>query len=254
MTKKTTFQLFLAFLGLSLCQTTAAQISLGFRGGILITSIDKSPLEDGEPKPENIPGFQIAVPVEIGIGALFAIQPEIMIGTHGGRQSTNNDVTLLGIRTVTSAEIKYKITTLEIPVLAKLKFGSDVLKFHVLAGPSLGFGFNGKSNSETNLTSTFADGTVLLDQNTKDEFDAKFVKDGFKADAVEADEFAVSKINFNVHFGAGLSVNLGSPNLFLDARYMLGMNDLRPEADGDTKEISYKSKRIGVSVGIMFPL
>jgi hypothetical protein len=254
MTKKTTFKLFLAVLGLSLCQSAAAQISLGFRGGILVTSIDKSPLEDGEPKPENIPGFQIAVPVEIGLGALFAIQPEIMIGTHGARQTVNTDVTQLGIRTVTAAEIKYKITTVEIPVLAKLKFGNDVLRFQVLAGPSLGFGFNGKSKFESTITATVVGGTELFQQNTKDEFDAKFVKDGFKAGAVEADEFAVSKINFNVHFGAGLSVNLGGPNLFLDARYMLGMNDLRPEADGDTKEISYKSKRIGVSIGIMFPL
>ena len=254
MTIKTSLQLFLAVLGLSFCQTAAAQISLGFRGGILVTTLDKNPLEDGEPAPEHIPGFQIAVPVEIKIGEIFAIQPELMIGTHGARQAVNTDVTQLGIRTVTAAEIRYKITTFEIPLLAKLKFGNDVLKFHVLAGPSLGFGFNGKSNSESTIISTLTNGIELLNQNTYNEFTAKFVQDGFNADAVEADEFAVSRINFNAHFGAGLSVNLGGPSLFLDGRYMLGINDLRPEAAGDTKEISFKSRRIGISVGIMFPL
>lgn len=254
MTKQTCFQLFFVLLGLGFCRIGHAQISVGVRGGFLVTSVDKDPLSQGEPAPANIGGLQFAIPVEISIGEVFAVQPEIMYGTHGGIQKGSSTGTALGITTVSTFNYKYQISTLEIPLLAKVKFGPENIKFHVLAGPSFGFGVNGKFTQDNNIRSTLSNGTVVLDQTTNQDFKAKFVKDGFATTEVAADEFAVTKTNINVHFGAGLSVHLGGPSLFLDARYMLGLNDFRPEADGDTNDVSYKSKRIGVSVGVMFPL
>ncbi len=257
MTKQKFTPFIFALLGLCFYQISHAQvdISIGIRGGFMITNVDKSPLDQNEVAPENIAGLQVAVPIEIALGSLFAIQPEIMYGTHGGRQKDSETGTLLTLTTTTAYDRKYEITTLEIPVLAKLKFGTKNLKFHLLAGPSIGLGLGGKLEDETSTLSTWADGSVLVDKTTNAKYNAKFVKEGFTASDVDAtDEFAVTKTNYNMHFGGGISVNLGGPFLFLDARYMLGLSDLRPEAEGDPKNYEYKSKRFGVSVGVMFPL
>ncbi|MBC7777344.1 MAG: PorT family protein [Phycisphaerae bacterium] len=251
MTKQISFLLLLPFLGLCFCQTSQAQISVGVRGGFLLTSIDKSPLADGEPAPDVIGAFQVAIPVEIAIGNIFAIQPEIMYGSHGGVQRDINEGTALGFTVTETSKIRYSVSALEIPLLAKAKLGSETLKFHVLAGPSFGFGLNGKYLDDRNYVTTLADGTVIDERTTNVDFKAKFLKDGYQAGELASDEFAVTPTNINLHFGAGISVNLGGPFLFLDARYILGLNDLRPEAEGDTNDYVYKSKRIGVSVGVM---
>jgi hypothetical protein len=231
-------------------------MSIGFRAGLLVTNVDKNPLDANEPVPENISGFQFAVPFEFALGKVFALQPEIMIGSHGALQQSNSDATQLGIRTVSSLKARYQVNTLEIPLLLKLRFGPEVLKFHVLAGPSIGLGLSGKFRTQTSIVTTLSNGVVLLDQKTDQTLNAKFVSEGYQAYAVAADEFAVTKANFNAHFGAGGSINLGGPYLFLDGRFILGPSDLRPESSGNTKSKNYiyKSKRIGLSLGVIFPL
>ena len=256
MIKQTFFSLIFGLLVLGSYQNAFAQISVGIRGGVLLTNLDIDPLQEGEPKPENITGYQVAIPVEIGIVDIFAIQAEIMYGSHGARQEGSSTVTQSGFTTVTDYKLRSRINTLEIPVLAKLRFGDDALKFHVLAGPSFGFGINGKFKQEGSVLATAPDGTILLDQNLNEEYNAKFVKENYNGSEVADEEIAVTKTNLNLHMGAGISFDLGGTALFLDARYMLGLSDLSPEEDGTPKEneTTAKSRRIGVSVGVMFPL
>lgn len=254
MTKQPSFKFMITVLGFLLAQSVSAQVKVGLRAGYLLTNAVKDPLEQGEPTPEPIGGYQVAIPIEFNIGNLFAVQPELMFGTHGARQEVNNSSTDLGITTVSSFKSRYQISSLEIPLLAKLKFGPDAFRFHLLAGPSVGLGLTGKYTTQSKFKSTTANGSVIIDQSSSDEYAAKFVNDGYKTSDVDSDEFAVTPINFNLHFGAGVSIDLGGPDLFLDARYMLGLSDLRPEADGDSRDVSYKSQRIGVSLGLMIPL
>ena len=254
MKKQRNFFLLLPFIGLCFSQSSHAQISIGLRSGFLLTSIDKSPLSEGEPAPDIIAGFQVALPVEIALGEIFAIQPEIMFGSHGGVQKDKNAGTLFGVTITETSTIKYQVSALEIPLLAKAKFGSETLQFHVLAGPSFGFGLNGKYVDDRTFVTTAANGDLLDERSTNVDLKAKFLKEGYQTSELDSDEFAVTPTNFNLHFGAGMGVNLGGPLLFLDARYILGLNDLRPEAVGDNTNLEYKSKRIGVSVGVMFPI
>ena len=239
------------FNGISVSLTFTFQLTFAIKQHF---HYDKTPLEQGEPAPEVIGAFQVAIPVEIAIGDFFAIQPEIMFGSHGGIQRDINEGTVLGVTVTETSKIRYQVSTLEIPLLAKAKFGSETLKFHVLAGPSFGLGLNGKYLDDRTFVTSLANGTVIDERTTNVDLKAKFLNEGYQASELASDEFAVSPININLHFGAGISVNLGGPFLFLDARYMLGLNDLRPEADSETKDYSFKSKRIGASVGVMFPL
>ncbi|MFN0035387.1 MAG: outer membrane beta-barrel protein [Saprospiraceae bacterium] len=150
----------------------------------------------------------------------------------------------------------YEVTSLEIPVLGKVKFGSESLKFYALVGPSFGFGTGGKIKSEGSIVVRDDMGGLLFETPLDAEAKAKFVKNGYDLGDVNDDEFAASKTNFNLHLGAGLGFDLGGASLFLDARYILGLSDLSPEPKDTAKEdeVTIKSRRIGVSVGVMFPL
>jgi len=252
--KTTVVGFFVAISGLFCSHFAYAQISVGIKGGLLFTSFDKSPLAQDEPVPEFIPGLQFGIPVEFEMGKVLAFQPELMFGSHGGLQQSNSDVTNLGIRSVSSLKVRYQVNTLEIPLLLKLRFGPDNFKFHVLAGPSIGFGLSGTSRAQLSNLTTLSNGFVLIDQKSDQRYKAKFVNEGYPATALTADQFGVAKADINAHFGAGISINLGGPELFLDGRFILGLSDLRPESATETQNIVFKSKRIGLSLGVMFPL
>ncbi|MDX1912541.1 MAG: porin family protein, partial [Saprospiraceae bacterium] len=117
-----------------------SQISIGVRGGLLINNLAIDPLQNGEGTPEAVTGFQFAVPIEIGIGEIFAVQPEIMFGSHGVKRQANDSGTLLGVTTTVNVSSKGFVNALEVPVLGKAKFGTETFRFFVLAGPSMGFG------------------------------------------------------------------------------------------------------------------
>lgn len=234
-----------------------AQISLGIRGGISLNNLAIDPLIAGESDPEMILGYQFAVPVEIAIGKVFAVQPEIMFGSHGAERFLKSSFVLGGLTSVTEINNEYRVNTLEIPILAKLKFGSESVKVHVLAGPSFGFGLSGKSKVTGQNTITSSNGVILEQQNSNETYTAKFVQDGYDISEVnQEDEFAVTTTNLSLHLGAGLGFSVGRATLFLDARYMLGLSDVAPEYEGQDKTtaVEMKSNRIGLSAGLMFPL
>ena len=249
MQKSATFTAILFFL---LVQASQGQISVGFRGGLLLTNVDKSPLEQNEPTPENLTSFQLAVPFEIGLGQVFAIQPELMLGSHGAFQEATTITEQPGVKTTTYFKSKYQVAAFEIPVLAKLKLGTEHFKVHVLAGPSIGFGLNGTLKQESKITIESILGN-LVDESAGD-YKAKFVGDNYDPKTLKGNEFAVSKVNLNLHLGAGLSFQIGGPWVTLEARYMAGLSDLRPESSDETTNYTYTSKRLGISVGLMFPL
>lgn len=257
MKKQTFFQLFLAFLTLGFCQSSNGQgISIGVRGGVLINNMDINNVIIEKFTNKSVTSIQLAVPFEIAFGNMFAVQPEILYGSLGVNMTYDKSEMLNGAITTVNQSLYFKVNTLEIPVLAKVKFGSSKLKANLLVGPSLGFGMDGKAKGKSSFRGISANGTILYDDSNSHTYDAKFVKDGYNEDDLYEDEFAFSKTNLNLHFGGGVAYNLENASLFLDARYILGLSDLFPdEKDADSDEkVDGKSKRIGLSLGIMFPL
>lgn len=257
MQKQCVSLLFFSLLIAGFCQQSMAQISIGFRGGLSLNNLNKSPLEENEPNFSNSTGFQFAIPIEIGINDYFAIQPELMFSTHGGIQEANSSSQFFNLKTQSYYKANYLVTAFEIPVLAKLTLGNDPFQFYAMAGPSFGLNTKGqiKQNANVKITDTNT-GNVVTDESSSETFKAKFLSDNYNSDELGDQEFAVSKTNLNLHMGAGLGVNLGGVRIFLDARYMLGLSDFSPESNTIPKpaEVSFKSDRIGVSVGAMFSL
>jgi Outer membrane protein beta-barrel domain len=256
MKKQSFFQLIFAFVALGFCQSVNAQkISLGVRGGVLINNMELSNSFGIEYDNKSVTGLQFSVPLEIAFGNMFSIQPEIMYGSHGFKLTYEESETDSGVTESETVESVIKINTLEIPVLAKFKLGSSKLKFNVFAGPSIGFGMNGEGKYKYSYAVT-ENGTVIEEEIERAVLVAKFVKDGYDENDLDEDEFPLRRTNLNLHFGVGVAYNIGKASLFIDARYILGLSDHFPDykdAYPDEKDEA-KSRRLGLSAGVMFPL
>jgi len=256
MTKNAFFQLIFGLFILGYCQHSVAQVSVGFRGGVLFHTQTQDPMDADAPEFKYNRAIQIAIPVEISLSKRFAIQPEIMFGKHGGYQKSSSTGVALGFTSVATYRGSYNVVAFEIPVLAKLKFDSEHFVFHVLAGPSLGFNTTAEFRQKTHVTITDSNGAVITDSSSDEKFRGVFVSDGYDRAELGENDFAVSKTNFNLHIGAGAGLNLGSTKIYLDLRYILGLSDFAPEASGTAPAdaVTIRSNRIGLGVGLLFAL
>jgi len=234
----------------------AQSISVGVRAGVLLNNVSVDP-KDSDIDPKMLFAPQIAVPIEIAFGDMFAIQPEIMYGSQGYKVEESETTTEGTVTIRSKIDGQLKANTLEIPLLAKVKFGTELLKFHVLAGPSIGFGLGGEAEATGTIVATEnTTGEVVFEEEFSEKGDLKFVGNDYDPDDVNDGQFAFAKTNINAHFGAGVNLMLGSATLFFDARYILGLSDLSPKAEGESDDghTTTKGKRIGLSVGVLFPL
>ena len=112
-----------------------------------------------------------------------------------------------------------KVDYFEFPILLKVSFGEfNVFRPYILAGPYIG--------------------SLLSSELDPKEGDSEDLKDETKdSDA-------------GLNFGAGLSIPLGSSELFVEALYGLGLTNISEEEDGD----SIKNRVIQVKFGIALPL
>ena len=208
--------------------TTYAQIAVGLRGGVNLAIVsDQTPIDVERTKPQMIAGLSASAFVEIGISPLFAIQPEVSYVQKGARYDVSFDQIDFAVR----EQVNY----LEIPVLAKFRFGNDQIRGFALAGPSVGYALNGKFKVEA------AGETFKEDIEFDDDFDVDGVKDN---------RFDISAV-----VGAGLELGAGPGDIVVDARYAHDLNDFT-RFEGD-KPDGYKglfSRGLAISVGYRLPL
>lgn len=234
----------------------AQHVGIGVYGGPVWANMNISPKNQGDPEGMPLPGLQFGVFSEIEVVPHFSIQPELMYGIQGTQYNQTLSETIFGTASTYKFEGKIRLSTLEIPLLAKLSFGRKILNFHLLAGPSFGMGLSGEKNSHAVAIKITPDGQVY-GYESNEKYDAGFVLNKFDAtDYDQNTEYPFSKFNTNMHFGAGLNVNLGLVSLFLEGRYILGLSDLLPEGKDIPAAYSKegKSNRVGISAGVMFAL
>jgi len=235
-----------------------AQVSIGFRAGVLGCTIVQNSSEVDAPELQRLGSFQAAIPIEIAIGQSFAVQPEIMYGTLGSKfeilnksEPEGTDGTLLEV----TLSGRSRTTIIEVPVLGKLKFGSDRLRFFLQAGPSVAMGLRGKSTAK-GVIRVIKDDKVLNGFEVNEKATAKFVKNGYASAEISDDQYAAPRFSTHLHFGGGVLLQLGRIGLLFDARYILGLSDVSVEVEGTPQDQKYsdKSRRIGLSMGVMVPL
>ncbi len=216
----------------------SAQISVGLRAGAGINNLeaDDGLFEEYDDEGivsenKNYSSFVLGIPLEIGLTDNFAIQPELTITRKGDRQIVTAEPNLFvpnGFEL--SSEIVF--TYIEIPILAKVKLGSDVGGVGIFAGPSFAYASKGESVIEY-------DGDPLFG------FDPSGVEDLF-----EDDDSGISRSDVNAIIGISPYFNLGNLGLFFDARYLLGLSDLDEEDD----DFTVKNRSLQLSAGVMFNL
>jgi len=204
---KKLFNLFLVILAMAFTTSAMAQLSIGPRVAVNFSTVAFDE-EDGVDI-NNLLGFAFGAAAEIGISDMFAVQPEVSFSQHGF--SSEED---FGTGTV---DFDVIFNYVQIPVLAKLKFGSDAVVINVLAGPHVGFGIG--------------DVTFKVDDEKETQ---------------PWDEVGIQKFDFGITGGAGVSFAAGPGNLGLDLRYQLGLSNLNEE-DEDGEKATNRNFQIGLS-------
>ena len=195
----------LTIFSLLLCVTAlSAQLGLGIRGGVHLNDIS---YDEGEIETEGRAGLALGVFVELDISDNFAIQPEIAFLQKGYRYETS----------IFNIDQEYRVLTnyIDIPVLAKLKFG-DNTGFYLQAGPQFGYAVG---------QSIEVDG---------EELDVEF------SDNEDYNRGEVTGV-----VGAGITL----AGIFLDARYNLGLTSL---SDDDINFGDSYNRGLTLSAGIKF--
>ncbi len=193
-----------------------AQLGLGLRGGINFATAELEEKIDGTWESDYkdfVPRINAGLIAEISFSEMFALQPEVNFIQKGYKTTFQNGTTY---------DSKVLMNYVEVPVFVKGRFGTDLVKFNVLAGPSIGYAFNGKVKSDDT------------------EIDIDFDKDQIK-------QYDVSAL-----LGIGVELKAGPGNIFLDARLNWGITNLDDSSNSD--DFNWHNRGIGIGVGYIYRL
>jgi hypothetical protein len=196
---------------LCLAVTAFAQtpMSIGFQAGLNFANLSISPTPS--PSPGSRMGFGLGGVLEIGINEMFFIQPELMYLMGGAKTD------------VTGGTITIKYDVIEIPILAKAKFGTSEIKPYAMAGPNIGFTMKSEmEQAPTGGTATTTD----LKNNTEG-------------------------MNLALDFGGGAEYALDAKTtLFGDIRYSLGLTNLDKAGGGGSTKTTGFQLFVGMKFGM----
>ena len=179
-------------LALLIAAPLQAQTTLGVKGGINIANVSVSEVDLPDVL-DSKTGFVGGAFVNLTLGSLFALQPELLYSQKGFKASEG------------PLEAKLGTNYIEIPVLLKAQFKLAMLRPAIYAGPVL--------SMETSCNVDVIGVSVDCDED-----------DGF-VDRKKSDWGAV--------FGANVDFFLGPVMLLLDARYQLGLTNLADVENAD---------------------
>lgn len=183
-------------LALLIASPLQAQTTLGVKGGVNVanvsTNVDLPDVIDSKT------GFVGGGFVTLGLGSLFAVQPELLYSQKGFQVDEFGET------------VKLNTNYIEIPVLLKAQFKLAMLRPAVYAGPVLSFE-TGCSVSALELSVDCGDEIADVGERKTNEWGAVF--------------------------GANFDFILGPVILILDARYQLGLTNLAdiPDSEDEVK-------------------
>ena len=180
-------------LALLIAAPLPAQTTIGVKGGINVADVSTN-VVDVSDLVDSKTGFVGGGFVTLGLGSLFAVQPELLYSQKGFKAEEGGQ----------SAQLNTNY--LEIPVLLKAQFKLAMLRPAVYAGPVVSF------ETTCNLDVL----GVTFDCDDDDEgFDQR------------------KKTDWGAVFGANLDFFLGPLTLILDGRYQLGLTNLADDPEGN---------------------
>lgn len=215
--RKLTLFLALALCSYALSAQVAVKAGVNFANMVFESSADEltDVTEDGSL------GFTIGAAFILPVNDFFAIQPEVQFIQKGVETSYK----VLGEEYVNKLTYNY----IDIPILARVSLGGtygEGLGIYLNAGPYIGYALNGKSKIES----------PLGDNESDIEFD---------------DEDRQKRVDFGLAGGAGLTIG----NLFIEARYMYGTNNLLDDDANNSNDNDfdkYQHRGLALTAGLIF--
>ncbi len=224
-------QIFIFTLALSLFSTClVAQVSLGFKAGLNYSKVSSTDFAGFSPNFKTIDGGMIGALAEVGITDQFSLQPEITYTTKGFKIKEGIDIKLFDFNIPLGVQAITKFKYLEIPLLAKYKFGDKAVKAYVIAGPSVGYATKGTIKTKANFI------VVDIPLNTSD---------------INLNNNNIQRFDFSGVIGAGLDFTVGNGAIFIDARYVHGFSKMDNLSIAD---LSVQNRSFGISLGYKFQL
>jgi len=216
-------------------QTTmsGSDARIGVKAGVNLSTIRYSGFDGSSNLNDNTKqnvGYNVTVFGDFGVGNNFFIQPGVSLQNKGtkieGSSTTGG--------TTTTGKIKTDVMAIEVPVNAVLRIPTGTSgAFQISAGPYIGFNIDGKT--KTNTTVTTPAGTTSTNETNNLNFGNKTDDD-------------MSSTDFGANFGLGYRLNSG---FTVGANYGLGLSNLVPKdsRSGDSKA----TNRVwGFTVGYSF--
>jgi len=205
--KKALFFIMVAAIGLMSAQ---AQISAGIKGGLTMANMNLD-------EPENTSadfalGGHAAVFLKTGKG-LFGFQPEVMFIQKGTRLNSTND----------AAYSQLTMNYIDVPLLARISIGINVVQVYLNIGPYGGYWIGGKTKDYT-----------------YDPVQAKWITD---KDDYEFDDDHDIRYDAGIVAGAGVRVLM----LMFEVRYGHGFINV---FDYDNDDSKYQNRYLNFTLGL----
>jgi hypothetical protein len=220
--------------------------TMGFRAGINLATYafkSTSTTPTGADFPiKNATLLTVGLPFEMIFNDNFAIQGELNYIQKGfvlkfdSPANSTQGFSFKGNST-------FAVNWIEIPILAKVKFGSPVsIGGGLFFGPSIGYALSGKSKSTTTVTQNGVTSTTSNSQPL--EFQKTIGTNGTSSGGH-------SRLDIGLNIGGELNVG----GLFLDARYQFGLSDMATgKTSTSTTTETVKTRGIELTLGYRFPI
>jgi len=183
--------------------------SIGFKSGVTFSNLNTDP-DYIESYVVTKPGVEFGVMVSMPIFPMFDFKPEVIVFQKGDRHKGE----ILGVA------FDYKSTINYIDVPLNIRFKPPVLPVYAIAGPYIGYAFQGSSYSKVG--------------DFVEQSDINFQNHDF------------STFDLGVNAGLGFIKDFGPLHFFVEARYNYGFLDLEK-----SDYVIANNTNISVAAGIM---
>ena len=175
------------------------------------------------------------VDFEVAISGYFAVQPGLHYTRMGNRSYKHSFIHSPHLVFDETATLHY----LQLPVLFKLKLGSEWVKFVPFAGPYLGYTFSGNRQVFSGIVpTTTTDYAINFRPQRK----------------IQTDNDDYTRWDIGLQAGAGLSIKAGRGWFGFDVRYLYGLaqnfQNKQMEQDLDLHDVYNQAVSLGVSYSI----
>ena len=195
---------YLVAIVISFSTMVSAQFYAGARIGANVNNISTPTVVDLiAPDLQYLPGVSVGITGEYVFSDHFSVMSELNFNEKGFRIRENTDINLFKIDVPLGVRVDTRLRYLDVPVMAKYRFGNGSVKAFVAMGPQMGYALNGRIKTRANF---------LIDFN--------LTNTPINLSALNYQRFDLGGV-----VAAGLDFPAGNGKVFFDARYSQGLSD-----------------------------